>query len=1197
MRYGAWRRDRRQDGEALTGSSRLSYRRASGRARLAAFSSTLLVATLVVVLCTLSTAQTAHAFLSTGDGTWVWQNPLPQGNSLSAVSCPTSSTCFAVGGLFGYGTILATSNGGGTWTVQSPGTSQAITGVSCPSTTACFAVGGSATILGTSNGGATWTAQSSGSTDYLLGISCPSTTSCFAVGRSSTILSTSNGGGTWTAQSGSANGLSGISCPSTTTCFAVGSSFTGTSTILATSNGGGTWTMQSSGTTYELYGVSCPSTTSCFAVGSSGTILATSNGGGTWTAQSSGSANYLYGVSCPITTNCFAVGGSSTLLGITSSFILGTSNGGGTWTAQSSGSTNYLYGVSCPTTTNCFTVGGAGTILGTSNGGSTWTAQSSGGTNNLSGITCPTTTTCFAVGSSGTVLGTSNGGSTWAALNSGSTNPLLGVSCPSTTTCFAVGSSGTILSTTNGGASWTAQTSGTSIDLRGINCPNTTTCFAVGGVFGGNSTILATTNAGSTWATQPSGALNLYAVSCPSTTTCFAVGDYGTIITTSNGGGTWTAQTPGTSNFFLLSVSCPTTTTCFAVGSSGTILGTSNGGSTWTAQTSGIGTELDGVSCPSTTICFAVNGQAYCGCGSFGGPHGGTILATTNGGGTWAAQSSGTTNQLTGVFCPGTTTCFAVGDGGTILANGTPPVPTGIRVVAGDGEATLTWRPPSAGAPITGYTIVASPDGATTTVSAVVPAATISGLTNGTPYTFTVAAINAVGTGPASPATSAVTPTSVAQGPSVAVLPAMADQAYGGYLTAAYLQNVGASAAHIRVQYFDTSGNSVGFGNSAAGLAAGATWTLRTDNAHSLAATQAGSAVVYSDQPLAIFVNEFAPRNTSDATSYTSITVASGTGSTIYAPTIVNNAYGGYTTGIVLVSLATVPANITVTYRDGSGATITTQNLPNVAAGAYQALYSGTAGLPSGFGRTATITSSGGNLGAVGNQTGPGGQFSSYDAVPAGSTTSFAPVALNNAYGGYNTGMAIQNTTGSAGTVTITYYDSTGTATGKTAPIVANGYVGAYQGTDIPSAGAYTAKLASTVAIAAHVNEVAPSSNPAVQQSTAYNTFAAGSSSLHLPLVDSAGRDGWSTGEGIMNTGTAATTVTVTYYDAATGLQVGTVDTLSLQPNAFWGLYQPTGGLPAGERASAVVTTSSGGQVAVICNESNSTTFMSYGAQ
>jgi len=79
-----------------------------------------------------------------------------------------------------------------------------------------------------------------------------------------------------------------------------------------------------------------------------------------------------------------------------------------------------------------------------------------------------------------------------------------------------------------------------------------------------------------------------------------------------------------------------------------------------------------------------------------------------------------------------------------------------------------------------------------------------------------------------------------------------------------------------------------------------------------------------------------------------------------------------------------------------------------------------------------------------------------------------------------------------------------------------------------------------------------------------------------------------------MNTGTTATTVTVTYYDTVTGAQVGTPQSLALQPNAFWGLYQPAGGLPNGMRASAIVTTTGGGQVAVICNESNATSFMSY---
>ena len=82
-----------------------------------------------------------------------------------------------------------------------------------------------------------------------------------------------------------------------------------------------------------------------------------------------------------------------------------------------------------------------------------------------------------------------------------------------------------------------------------------------------------------------------------------------------------------------------------------------------------------------------------------------------------------------------------------------------------------------------------------------------------------------------------------------------------------------------------------------------------------------------------------------------------------------------------------------------------------------------------------------------------------------------------------------------------------------------------------------------------------------------------------------------------MNTGTASTTVTVNYFDSGTGAAVGTTQTQVLAPNAFWGLYQPSGGLPGGTRATAVVTTSSGGQVAVICNESSSTTFMSYDGQ
>ena len=446
--------------------------------------------------------------------------------------------------------------------------------------------------------------------------------------------------------------------------------------------------------------------------------------------------------------------------------------------------------------------------------------------------------------------------------------------------------------------------------------------------------------------------------------------------------------------------------------------------------------------------------------------------------------------------------------------------------------------------------------------------------------------------------------------PAWAVLPAMTNGAYGGYVTAATIKNVGTAPASVRVSYFDQTGGAVGAGDAIASLPVNASWTVRQDNGNSFPSSgpdslRAGSAVVYSTEPVAAFVNEFPPAGAGDATSYTGIQLPDGAATTLYAPAIANNAYGGYTTGIGLINTGTGPTDIQIVYRDPVGSIVTTQVAAALPAHAYAAYYSGDTALalPSGFAGTATIVSSAQPVAAVVNEIGPGGRFSSYDAAAAGNTRLLAPVALNGAFGGYFTGMGVQNTTGTSGTVGVTYYNPDG-STAKTVnkPISANGYLGLYQGdpTDGPpsSANGYSAVLTpgAGIFLAAIVNEVAPA--PAAQ-STAYNTFGFGLLGGQLPLVESSGSDGWSTGLGIMNTGAAATSVTVTYYDTVTGAQVGTPFTsASLAPNAFLGVYQPSAGLPAGTRATAVVTGSSvDAQFALICNESNSTTFMSYDGQ
>jgi hypothetical protein len=105
-----------------------------------------------------------------------------------------------------------------------------------------------------------------------------------------------------------------------------------------------------------------------------------------------------------------------------------------------------------------------------------------------------------------------------------------------------------------------------------------------------------------------------------------------------------------------------------------------------------------------------------------------------------------------------------------------------VSATAGNAQATVTFTAPTndGGAAITAYTVTSSPGGFTATGSA--SPLTVTGLSNGTAYTFTVVATNSVGDSVASSASAPVTPNIAVPG-SVKLVASFYDNANLGYST------------------------------------------------------------------------------------------------------------------------------------------------------------------------------------------------------------------------------------------------------------------------------------------------------------------------------------------------------------------------------------------------------------------------------
>jgi C1A family cysteine protease len=137
--------------------------------------------------------------------------------------------------------------------------------------------------------------------------------------------------------------------------------------------------------------------------------------------------------------------------------------------------------------------------------------------------------------------------------------------------------------------------------------------------------------------------------------------------------------------------------------------------------------------------------------------------ATASAGQSYISSSGITFTDITSYFANTNINIKAL----TVPLYTVPSAPTGVSATAGDAQATVSFSPPASdgGSPITSYTVTSNPDGRTAIGSS--SPLTVTGLTNGTSYTFTVTATNAAGTGPASAPSNSVIPTGGGSGDAV----------------------------------------------------------------------------------------------------------------------------------------------------------------------------------------------------------------------------------------------------------------------------------------------------------------------------------------------------------------------------------------------------------------------------------------------
>jgi photosystem II stability/assembly factor-like uncharacterized protein len=560
-------------------------------------------------------AGSAHAYVPDGTQGWYWQMPQPAAglvdvtfasahdvwavgvggvilhstdagqtwaaqqsgtlDDLDSVSFADAQHGWAAGGTTvddpGPNVVLATTNGGATWTDRSPsGLAKTLTNVSFADDQHGWAGTTSGFAVRTTNGGVTWTTKRVGAAKGELDVSFVSAAKGWATEDGRVLWRTTNGGAAWSVVHRFASpGIVDFTDASHGWAALVSAGQSISTSILTTSDAGAHWRTAHRFANAWSFGFRATTRLDAAFVGAvtdgsmvsdplagSSTLSATTDGGKSWTTRHIGRAL------APT-----AIAGRGSALCAVGEGIAASADAGASWRAASSGQHYWINDGVAVSASDLWAVDEGGALLHSTDG-RRWAEQPGPvrWSQELGGLSFPDATNGWLVGSSESVSGggvifhTSDGGATWGAQASSLGGELVGVDFVDDTSGWAISDdpwgsgSGAVTGlerTTDGGMSWLAQYVSGNPALTAIDFVDATTGWVGGSASDSESTVVyKTTNGGQSWAAEslPKGLTDLTGLQFLDQNEGWAVGSnfsessgHGWLLHTTNGGVTWGA--------------------------------------------------------------------------------------------------------------------------------------------------------------------------------------------------------------------------------------------------------------------------------------------------------------------------------------------------------------------------------------------------------------------------------------------------------------------------------------------------------------------------------------------------------------------------------------------------------------------------------------------------------------------------------